>query len=165
MKTNIANNPLAQIIIFSFLPGSMFSFWVHGAIFNFHLKLPFLGGTASRASVATLRQKNLTPFHFCLAKNSYPLPPFSFSSQTRFTGLCSEPHMLGTNCPEEFGCVTGANAPVPCFCRLACFQTDGQCWLSRLWPRAYRSAPADIQHKAFSYLPQVCGVFLLVRPC
>ncbi|MBQ2961207.1 MAG: hypothetical protein IJE09_08305, partial [Oscillospiraceae bacterium] len=47
---------------------------------------------ASRASVATLRQKKLAPFHFCLAKNSYPLPPFSFSSQTRSAGLCSNPH-------------------------------------------------------------------------
>ena len=62
--------------------------------------------------MTTLRQKKLAPFHFCFAKISYPLPPFSFSSQTRFAGLCSEPHMLGTICPEEFSCVTG-HPPAP----------------------------------------------------
>ena len=111
-----------------FISRSMLPSRMHGPFLGFCLKPP-LSGTASRASVATLRQKKLAPFHFCLAKNSYPLPPFSFSSQTRFTGLCSEPHMLGTNCPEEFGCVTGANAPVPCFCHLPHFQADGQCLL------------------------------------
>ena len=83
-----------------FPPGCMDPF------LGFCLKPP-LSGTASRASVATLRQKKLAPLHFCFAKISYPLPPFSSSSQTRFAGLCSEPHMLGTICPEEFGCVTG----------------------------------------------------------
>ena len=92
-------------------------------------------------------------------------PSFGDGKQGKCGHTCKFRLFSGQFVPKNLVASHGANAPVPCFCHLPYFQADGQCLLSRLRPRAYRSVPAGIQRKAFSSPPQVCGVFLLVRPC